>query len=97
MFTDFLGALRDVGVVAWSLRWVIAAAAVMVPAAVVVARHNETDRRRIVDLATQTARADRAEQRLATLQHATGVLAVTVASQDTPAPWIPAQRDRSAR
>lgn len=97
MLSDFLGALRDVGVAVWSLRWVIAAVAVMVPAAVAVARHNQTDRQRIAELVAETTRADRAEQRLATLQHATGVLAVTVASQDTPAPWIPAQRDGRSR
>lgn len=89
--------MNDFLTVVLSLRWVIAAAAVMVAAAVVVARHNETDRRRIAELAAETARADHAEQRLAILQRATGVLAVTVASQDTPAPWIPAQRDGSTR
>jgi Tfp pilus assembly major pilin PilA len=83
--------------VAWELRWVIAAAAVMAAAAVPIARHVERDRQRIAELAAETTRADRAEQRLATLQHATGVLAVTVASQDTPAPWIPAQRDGRSR
>ena len=89
--------LRDLATVAWSLRWVIAAVAVMAAAAVPIARHVERDRHRIAELAAETTRADRAEQRLATLQHATGVLAVTVASQDTPAPWIPAQRDGSSR
>lgn len=89
--------MHDFLTVVWSLRWVFVAAAVMVPAAVVVARHNEADRRRIAELAAETARANRAEQRLAILQHATGALAVTVASQDTPAAWIPAQRDGSSR
>lgn len=89
--------LRDLATVAWSLRWVIAAVAVMAAAAVPIARHVERDRQRIAELAAAATRADRAEQRLATLQHATGVLAVTVASQDTPAPWIPAQRDGRSR
>lgn len=89
--------MRDFATVAWELRWVIAAAAVMAAAAVPIARHVERDRQRITELAAETTRADRAEQRLATLQHATGVLAVTVASQDTPAPWIPAQRDGTSR
>lgn len=89
--------MRDFATVAWELRWVIAAAAVMAAAAVPIARHVERDRQRIAELAAETTRADHAEQRLATLQHATGVLAVTVASQDTPAPWIPAQRDGTSR
>lgn len=97
MFADIAPTLHDVGVVAWSLRWVIAAVAVMAAAAVPIARHVERDRQRITELAAETTRADHAEQRLATLQHATGVLAVTVASQDTPAPWIPAQRDGRSR
>ena len=89
--------MRDFATVAWELRWVIAAAAVMAAAAVPIARHVERDRQRIAELAAAATRADRAEKRLATLQHATGVLAVTVASQDTPAPWIPAQRDGRSR
>lgn len=62
--------MRDFATVAWELRWVIAAAAVMAAAAVPIARHVERDRQRITELAAETTRADHAEQRLATLQHA---------------------------
>lgn len=89
--------MNDLLTVVWSLRWVIAAVAVMAAAAVPIARHVERDRQMVADLASERSRAAAAEERLGHLEHATGVLVVTVARQDTPAPWIPAQRDGSSR
>lgn len=80
--------MNDFLTVVWALRWVIAAAAVMVPAAVVVARHNQSDRQRIAELAAERRRARTAEARVETLQRAVAAFAYASTVQDTPAAWI---------
>ena len=73
--------ISDLLTVAWALRWVIATLAVMTAAAVPIARHLERDRRLIADLAAE-------RDKTASLEHAAGALAVTVAHSDPHPHWV---------
>lgn len=81
MISDVLG-----GFVAgvWAMRWPIVVALALWVLSWALEKHRDALRR----LAAERARADTAEKRLATLQHATGAMAQALHHSDPTPDWL---------